>query len=243
MNEPSLISVIIPVYNHAEELVACLHSLEKQTYRPLEIIVVDDGSADRPFERLARESFPVSYETVKLEANRGAPAARNEGFKRSHGGYVMFLDADAVLVPEAIKELVRALVADPSAAFAYSSFYFGRKFFRGMPFNAAELRKNNYIHTSGLIRREAFPGFDESLKKFQDWDLWLTIAERGGSGVWIDKPLLTLKPRTASSRKFGMSQWLPSFVHRLPWPIFGWMPHEIRRYREAEVIIRNKHGI
>jgi len=85
MNDNALVSVIIPVYNHAEELVVCLRSLEKQTYKTLEIIIVDDGSTDGLAERLSHETICLSYESVILKMNSGAPVARNEGFKRSHG--------------------------------------------------------------------------------------------------------------------------------------------------------------
>ena len=95
-----------------------------------------------------------------------------------------------------------------------------------------------YIMTTSLIRAKDFPGFDESLKKFQDWDLWLTMLEQNKTGVWVPEILFSVAPR-----KSGMSSWLPSFVHKIPWPIFGWMPREVRRYREAEQIIREKYSL
>ena len=86
----SRISVIIPVVNHAEEHAACLRSLERQTLKPDEIIIIDDGS-----------DKPVPKASIRFEHNLGAPAARNAGFDKSTGDYVIFLDADAELVPEA----------------------------------------------------------------------------------------------------------------------------------------------
>jgi glycosyltransferase involved in cell wall biosynthesis len=223
----ALISVIIPVYNHATNLARCLSSLKRQTFQDFETIIVDDGS-----------SVPVEQATVRFEVNRGAPAARNEGFRRSSGAFVIFLDADAELKSDALAVMLQTLLDHPETAFAYPSFYWGWKLFRGQPFDVHALRKRNYIHTSALIRREAFCGFDESLKKFQDWDLFLTLAAQGKMGIWIDRALFRL-----TQRRDGMSTWLPSIVHRLPWPILGWMPHEIRRARMAEAIIRQKHGL
>ncbi|MEK7473470.1 MAG: glycosyltransferase [Patescibacteria group bacterium] len=229
------ISVIIPVFNHAEALTDCLRSLETQTVQDFEIIIVDDGSA-----------VPVANATIRFEKNRGAPAARNEGFRRSKGEYVIFLDADAVLRPDALEKMMKALESHPEADFVYPSFRFGWKTFKGRPFDEKALQASNYIHTSALIRRAAFPGFDESLKKFQDWDLFLTMAERGpapygagrGSrGIWIDEVLFSLKAHGT------MSNWLPSIAYRIPWPIFGWTPRTMKSYREAERIIREKHGL
>ena len=242
----AMISVVIPVYNHAKELVACLASLERQTFQDFEVIIVDDGSVPAvvlsPTKDLTRSEILHSVQNdtrlLRLPENKGAPAARNEGFRRSKGEFVIFLDADAVLEPRALARLKQALDEHPDAAFAYPSFRFGMKLFRGREFDVEALRRQNYIHTSALIRREAFPGFDESLKKFQDWDLFLTMAEQGKKGVWVDEMLLSFTPR-----RDGISQWLPAFVHKMPWPILGWMPREIRRYREAEAIIRKKHGL
>ncbi|MCK9360718.1 glycosyltransferase [Patescibacteria group bacterium] len=225
MSKPS-ISVIIPVFNHAEALQACLRSLERQSVQDFEIIIVDDGSTK-----------PVMNAAIRFEKNKGAPAARNAGFAQAKGEYVIFLDADAVLRSDALEKLKKTLVKHPDADFAYSSFKFGFKKFASFPFDRELLKRTNYIHTSALIRREAFPGFDESLKKFQDWDLFLTMAEAGRRGVFVNEVLFSLKTNGT------MSQWLPSLAHFIPWPLFGWMPKPVAKYQAAEKLIRTKHHL
>ncbi|HVM90983.1 MAG TPA: glycosyltransferase [Verrucomicrobiae bacterium] len=220
------ISVIIPVFNDAGDLVPCLQSLQRQTFRDFETIIVDDGSTE-----------PVKGADIRFEKNKGAPAARNAGFAKSRGAFVLFLDDDAVLVPEALASMLEALEADTRADFAYPSFKLGLKTFKGRPYDEAALRREPYIHTSALIRREAFPGFDESLKKFQDWDLFLTMAEKGSRGVWIDKILFTLKPRGV------MSRWMPRIAYDIRWPILGWTPRTIKTYDTARAVIAKKHGL
>lgn len=158
--------------------------------------------------------------------------------KQAKGAFLLFVDADEILRPHALQHMAEELERHPEAAFAYPAFRFGWKLFRGQPFDVAVLRKGPCIHTTALLRKEAFPGFDETLKKFQDWDLWLTIAERGGKGIWIPDELFSV-----AERHQGMSRWLPSFVHRIPWPLFGWAPREILRYRKWEGIVKRKHGI
>lgn len=228
------VSVIIPVFNHGRELEACLASLDAQTFRDFEVIVVDDGS-NEPVRKTQNAKRKIEW--IRFEDNRGAPAARNEGFRRSKGAYVIFLDADAELRPDALERMASALDARPEIDFAYPSFVYGWKSFKGRRFDERALHEANYIHTSALIRRGAFPGFDESLKKFQDWDLFLTMGERGSRGYWIDEYLFTIKPHGT------MSSWMPRIAYRIPWPAFGWMPESIGRFREAERIIREKHGI
>jgi glycosyltransferase involved in cell wall biosynthesis len=233
-----LVSVVIPSWNHREELVECLSSLEAQTYRPFEVIVVDDGSTDGTAARVARVRVSYPFRFIQLMENKGAAAARNLGAKRSEGAFLLFLDADVELRPHAIERMVNELITHPDMDFVYSSFRFGWKLFRSLPFDVKVLRDIPYIHTTSLMRRSAFPGFDESLKKFQDWDLWLTVTERGGRGMEVPEELFRIKVR-----REGMSHWLPAFFHKLPWKLVGWMPSELRKYRKWEKVVKEKHGI
>lgn len=100
-----MISVIIPVYNGAESLEACLRSVTLQSYSDLEIIVIDDGSTDDSYlicERLMQLDGRIRL--IK-QANAGVSAARNRGLSLAHGEYVTFVDADDILLPDAFLEI------------------------------------------------------------------------------------------------------------------------------------------
>ncbi|MBI5655237.1 glycosyltransferase family 2 protein [Candidatus Uhrbacteria bacterium] len=232
------IAIVIPCFNHANELDGTLESLSRQTLLPAEVVVVDNGSDDHPETTVDkfRDKLPIKLD--RFTERRGAPAARNYGASVTDSANLMFLDADVELAPDALLRLTEALESNPKASFAYSSFFWDFKKFPSQAWNADALKRLNYIHTSSLIRRKDFPSFDESLKKFQDWDVWLTMAEKGLSGIFVDEYLFRVK-----QRKAGISSWLPSFMHKIPWPIFGWMPKVIKRYQDAEKIIREKHKI
>lgn len=120
-----MISVIIPIYNQAEKLSRTLESLNKQTYRDLEIIIVNDGSTDNP-EKVFTDFLTANQTELSFyffnQENEGAPAARNNGAKNAKGDYFFFCDADAVLEPDALESLLSALSAVPTASYAYSSF-------------------------------------------------------------------------------------------------------------------------
>ncbi len=230
------ISVIIPTYEHAHTIIRCLNSVFAQTFKDTEVIVVDDGSTDGTGEKLKPFLDRIIY---KRTANCGAPKARNAGFALSHGRFVIFLDADIVMKPEMLSTLYEALRANPGASYAYGGFRFGIARFRGERFDPERLKRVNFIHTSALIRREDFPGFDESLKRFQDWDLWLTMLKNGKRGIGVGKILFSAKPRS----RFGMSQWRPKIFFSPLFSALGIGKKVVARYRAAAAIIAKKHGL
>lgn len=228
-----LISIIIPVYNRPEIFAKSVQSALAQDYPNLEIIIVDDGS---------NPAIPIPLEirdTVKLfrQTNKGAPAARNFGFSKSIGELVFFWDADTLAKPELLSKLKIALEDNPSASYAYCDFKFGRKIMCAQPFNKKILKKINYITTGALIKREDFPGFDESLTKFQDWDLWLTLLEKNKTGIYVPEILFT------NETGGTMSTWLPSFAYHAPWK---WLPSirsRVKKYEQARAVIAQKHHL
>lgn len=125
-----------------------------------------------------------------------APKKRNDGFKKSTQPFVFFCDDDILLPKNYIKSLYDNLLKNPNASFSYTGYQgivlnpithpmHGNFEIPSRPFNAHVLRGMNYISTMSLIRREKFPMFDESLLRLQDWDVWLTIVENGGSGILV----------------------------------------------------------
>lgn len=232
-----LISIIVPTYNHASVLEQSLFSASRQTYRPLEVIVVNDGSSDDfsgAIKKIAEQPWikDLTLQVVSQE-NKGASAARNVGFGRSKGGYVIFWDADTIAEPEMLQKMWQALEGHSEASYAYSQFRFGWKKIKCRPFDGEALKLINFIDTTSLLRREAAAPFDESLKRFQDWDLWLTLMEKGKTGIFVPEDLYQKKV----DRK-GYSDWLPQFVYRLPWKSAS-----VRRYEAAREVILSKHHL
>ncbi|NCN07375.1 glycosyltransferase family 2 protein [Candidatus Falkowbacteria bacterium] len=224
----SKISVVIPVYNSSQTIGQCLKSVFAQTFKDLEVIAIDDGSTDSSWSALEKWQDRVK---IYQQKNMGAPAARNFGFTKSHGDYVIFCDADVIMRNDMLQKMYDRLEANKNKAYAYSSFKFGWKTFKIWPFNLEKLKNGPYIPTTSLIRRNYFPGFDEFLKKFQDWDLWLTISENGGEGIWINEVLFVAK--TGGT----MSRWLPKLFYKLSWLSF------VKKYNQAKKIIQDKHNL
>lgn len=234
---PNLVSIIIPAYNHASALPKCLAHIFAQTYTEYEVIVVDDGSTDAIIE--AVKPFSEKIRFVRQE-NAGSNPARNRGWKEANGEFLLFCDADVVMRPDMVERMVAALRANPGAGYTYSAFRFGWKLFPGAPWSADLLRKVNIAHTTSLVRSADFPGFDESIKRFQDWDVWLTMLSGGKGGVMVPDELFVAEIHGVS--RIG-SSWLPKIAYSIPWEKIGWMPQRVRRYRAARDIIAKKHGL
>lgn len=233
-----MISIVIPVYNRGDKIKYCFDSLLQQTFRDIEVIVVNDGSTDNSEEKILQyrplfeeKEIPFSY--IK-QNNQGAPVARNKGAKESKGEFLLFCDADAILYPQFLEITRRALIEAPGISFVYSNFFWGRKKFKLFPFDKEKLKRMPYIHTMSLIRKKDFPprAWDENIKKLQDWDLWLTMTERGCKGKWVNKTLFRVIPGGT------MSGWLPSIFYKtLPF-----LP-KVKKYNRAMNIIKKKHNI
>jgi hypothetical protein len=132
-------------------------------------------------------------------------------------------------------KMLSALQNNPQASYAYSRFKFGWKKMKSHEFEPELLKKINYIDTTSLIRRADFPigGFDESLKRFQDWDLWLTMLVNKKTGVFVPEVLFK---KIVNGRR-GISSWLPSFIFKLPWKT-----KKVLEYKKAKEVILKKHN-
>jgi glycosyltransferase involved in cell wall biosynthesis len=184
--EAGLVSIIIPCYNQAHFLHDAIQSALTQTYSHREIFIVDDGSTDNTAEVTARFSG-VRY--IRQE-NSGVSTARNTGLKESRGEYLVFLDADDQLLPEALEIGVDRLRQHPECAFAsgHSRFITADGSLLGkskQPYvtrdHYLELLRGNYIWCPGSViyRRSAFEvvkGFDTSLGPGADYDLYFRIT-------------------------------------------------------------------
>ncbi|MFA6427388.1 MAG: glycosyltransferase family A protein [Candidatus Magasanikbacteria bacterium] len=251
-----LISVIIPVYNRTDKFRGALSSVVQQTYKDIEIIVVDDGSYTDAVEYAMRDMLKFQkYDAQKekdatalshiehiqyiRQENKGAPSARNKGLELARGEYVIFWDADVVAEPDMLQKMVEVLEKNNEASFVYCNFTLlpMSKKMKAQQFNLDALKKNNYIHTTSLIRRKDIIKWDEALKRFQDWDLWLTMGEHGKKGVWFDEYLFCIRGGGT------MSSWLPSFTYKKPWCYLPWIKSRVKKYEEAKNIVLKKHNI
>ncbi len=186
-----MLSFIVPI--HAPDEVVfdkALKALCAQSLKDWEAIFVLDGPCPEARPIISRHMKKVAnnYQIVELVPHGGAQKARNAGFKHSKGNYVVFLDCDGVIEPHAAQAWVDILDRDPKVGFVYSGYSYLNEQggIQSEPFDPWLLKVRNYISSCFPLRRELFPGWNETLESAQDWDFWLSVVEKGGVGQFLN---------------------------------------------------------
>jgi len=193
-----LVSILIPTYNYGRYICQAVDGVLAQTYRPLEIVVVDDGSTDDTRERLKSYGDRIRY---VHQQNQGPEFARNAGIREAKGEFIAFLDPDDAWAPHKLAAQVAVMTTQPDVWLVCAD---GTSFtdqfvapapspqpapVETMPLESVYLR--NKISTSAVMVRTAevrkLDGFRPNIRS-EDWDLWLRIA-RQGKIVRIREPL------------------------------------------------------
>jgi glycosyltransferase involved in cell wall biosynthesis len=201
------VSIIMPVFNAGRYLTQALDSVEAQTERDFEVVVVDDGSIDARTHAILDEAAARPGVTVHRTENRGPSAARNLAIQRSRGAYILPLDADDYLAPTYLEKTVPMLDAEPALGVAYTwvGLVGGHHgVWKTGGFGVRELLTRCTIHVTSLYRRrlwEDVGGYDPRfVESCEDWDLWLGAAARGWKGSCVPEVLVYYR-RSATSRE------------------------------------------
>jgi glycosyltransferase involved in cell wall biosynthesis len=216
MHEKPLVSIIIPCYKQAEYLPAAIDSALVQTYSPIEVIVVNDGSPDDT-EKVALGYGDRIIYVYRL--NGGLSAARNTGIARAGGRYLKFLDSDDHLHPEQIAWQVEALAGrEDCVSLTATRLYRDGKpeeFLDHVPEAAALLpdlfrpydwgAPIAWLFPAALVR--AVGGFDESLRFSEDWEFFIRLG-LAGAGLIVDRRVgcyYRQRPGSMSANRIGMA--------------------------------------
>ena len=205
-----LVSVIVPLYNAAPFIGEALESIIASTYRPLEVVVVDDGSTDESLN--VAQTFAERHPEVMVlhQVNAGVSAARNHAIRASRGEYILPVDADDKISPYFIEHAVAAMTNGVSVVGCKAEFFGSRKGEWKLPeFSHALLARKNMIPITSLFRKkewEQVGGFCEEEIYREDWNFWLSIIELGGTYVRLDETGFYYRVLPASRRKKAKSQ-------------------------------------
>jgi glycosyltransferase involved in cell wall biosynthesis len=195
----------VPCFNDGGTLGETVDSLRIQG--PCELVVVNDGSTDEATLDVLRELEDGGVRVVHQE-NQGLSAARTAGLRATRSRYVLPLDADDLLAPEAVERLADALDDHPEYAAAWGAVeVFGdvRNYNRAVGrLDPWRITYYNGLPYSSLFRRtalEAVGGWQLNAGGYEDWDVWMSFAERGYSGIHVPTP--TLRYRVHGARMFN----------------------------------------
>ena len=178
------------------------------------------GSPETTLSSLAEQTLRDFEVIVSWDKKANANWARNQGAKLAKTEFILFSDDDILWKPTAIQLMVNVLKASPEVAYVYGSYEMDGKVQCYSPFSAEELRRHSCISTMSVIRREAFPGFDEQLERLQDWDMWLTMLAAGKIGVSCGRQIFSTREGNGITYGGNGPTW-----------------------EEARAIVRRKHGL
>ena len=201
------IAVVVPCFNDGEFVRVAVESVDEQ--EPVELVVVDDASTD-PGTRAEIDALEAEgVQVVRHEKNRGLSAARMSGVNATTAPYVFPLDSDDMAIPGALGAMADKLDATPGAALAFGDYLeFGSKeLIRAVPAHLDPYRlayTNEYPGLS-MIRRETLEqvGGWTAERMYEDWDLWMTLAEGGYEAAHMGPETLTFKRRVHTGRLGG----------------------------------------
>jgi glycosyltransferase involved in cell wall biosynthesis len=192
-----LVSIVVPSWQKGRFLRHALESLSGQTYPHLELIVQDNLSTDETVAIL--EEFEPRLTRVVREKDRGQSDALTRGFQRCRGDILGWLNADDMLMPEAIEQAVAVLQSPsrPDVVYGHTAFLteggqFSRYFYEIRPFSADWLRNFGpfIAQPSTFFRRTAYErtgGLDPGLHYAMDWDLWCRMVRAGCTFRLVDE--------------------------------------------------------
>jgi glycosyltransferase involved in cell wall biosynthesis len=178
------VSVIIPCCNDGQFLIEAIASFERVAPKNCELIVVNDGSTELRTLEILKILRDSGYQVVD-QVNQGLSAARNAGIRQASGRYILPLDADNRMRGGFVEAAIEILDSSPEIGIVYGyRQFFGMK--TGLDevaeFDLEEMLTFNYIDAGAVFRREVWAdcgGYDQRMSPLEDWDLWISAAEKG----------------------------------------------------------------
>lgn len=217
-----LVSVVVPTYNRAQLVCDALDSVAAQTWRPIEIVVVDDGSTDASREAIVEWRERNEDQSLSLcyihQANQGQNAARNTGIAAARGEFIAFLDSDDVYLPAKLEKQVALLARHKEFGAAYCGIVdvdlrdgarriLPHAYPQGQLFERLLVRDITAPTSTYLIRRTVIEDVGALCSEIDgrtDWEMTLRIARRYPIGA-VAEPLIEFRahegPRTMANRQ------------------------------------------
>ncbi|MCB8879723.1 glycosyltransferase [Acidisoma cellulosilytica] len=202
------VAIILPTFNRANFIGEAIESVQAQSFRNWELIIVDDGSTDGTDNAVW---YYLSDPRIRLvhQAHLGAAVARNHGIRETTAPLIAYLDSDNLLHPEFLARAVDSLASQPDVDLVYGALIsddheLDRSCILWSPFDRDALLRGNYIDTNTILHRRTlvaqFGGWDEARRRLVDWDLLLRYtAEKPAQAI----PVLAARYRRVDAQSIS----------------------------------------
>jgi glycosyltransferase involved in cell wall biosynthesis len=202
------VSIVIPCYNLGMFVGEAVASVKSQSYTDWELILVNDGSTDDITAEILLEIARKNPDFRLIDqVNKGLSAARNVGIEKAAGEFIVCLDADDKLASEYLEKTVPVLDKDTNSKVAVVTTWlreFGLRedLWKTSDYDVAQLLITNVLHAGSLFRKVAWKevgGYKPAMKGgYEDWELWLSMVEKGYTWTIVPAPLFLYRIREGS---------------------------------------------
>ncbi len=199
-----LVSIVIPCYNHGAFLPETLKSVEAQTFRDFEVVIVDDGSTDSQTIKVLTEIDQPGLRVIRT-TNHGVSAARNSGIQAASGKYILTLDADDMIAERYLEVAVPVLDChDDVGVVCCERQLFGERQGRSVlpDYDARRMLVENLVYPTALFRKKdwaAIGGYNEAMVHgWEDWDFWIAMSVLGRTVVRLPEEYFFYRVRSSS---------------------------------------------
>lgn len=255
--EKPLVSIIIPAYNAGKYIKQTVESAVGQTYKNIEIIVIDDGSKDKTAEIV--RSLGDQRIIYVFQENKGQSAARNVGIKIAKGKYIAFLDSDDLFLLQKIERQVNFLENNPDCGVCYSKIYHffsdqpERLYYNPIPNYSGYIFDKLLTHSvvnplAAVIRKEyldKYGGFKEDWRRCDEQYLWLKMAFNKVKFCYLDEVLghYRINRESMSNQNVYVVETMEKFLELLD-IVESWLgSEEVKKYDFGELRKKTKRKL
>lgn len=255
--EKPIVSIIIPAYNAGKYIKQTVESVIGQTYKNIEIIVIDDGSKDKTAEIV--KSFGDPRVIYIFQENNGQSAARNAGIKIAKGKYISFLDSDDLFLPQKIERQVDFLESNPDCGVCYSKIYHffsdqpEKLYYNPIPNYSGYIFDKLLTHSvvnplAAVMRKEyldKYGGFKEDWRRCDEQYLWLKMAFNKVKFCYLDEVLghYRINRESMSNQNVYVVETMEKFLELLD-IVESWLgQEESRKYDFDELRKKTKRKL
>lgn len=199
------VSFIVPCFNHGEFLTAAVESALAQTYQNIEVVIVDDGSTGAATIGVLRHLEQRGIRVIRTPRS-GPSAARNTGIRATTSAFFVPLDADDLVMPTFVEQLLPPLLADETLGYCYSHverFGAWSGVWKCPSYDPRRLLVENLSVVTAVVRRDAFDavgGYSPELARgFEDWEFWIALLAAGYPGFCVPQTLFRYRKHASPS--------------------------------------------